>query len=137
MVYNLFIQITGSGNDPAVGFYYNTDATPHTVLRYGPGVANINYVPTYFHCGIDPMLRKVMNNKIAYWLMNKEYQNNVPQPNFIYNKIFDQFVYTSGSPVGQLERMRKVKMVREAIPLDDRLQNQLDFTEVNYVGLDK
>lgn len=53
----------------------------------------------------------------------------------MYYHILDKYVYTSGTPQGQVNRIIKVQEARSNVPLGDRLETQLSFEDVNHIGL--
>jgi hypothetical protein len=57
---------------------------------------------------MDPMLRKIINNGRYYWLANNEYEDGVQDPGEKYTDVFDKFIYTSGTPLGQIGRIKRV-----------------------------
>lgn len=51
--------------------------------------------------------------------------------------MLDKYTYTNGCPQGQFGRITKVKDVRNAVRTDQRLSPQLDFNDVNHIGLNE
>lgn len=79
------------------------------MLRFSDGANTINYTPSYFVTGMDPVLAKIIDNKRYYWLNEKVSEEwRSPDPAKIYHDILSKFVYTSGTPFGQIGRLEKV-----------------------------
>lgn len=84
---------------------------------------------------MDPILWKVISNGRYYWLAEKRHRQDEPDPGAVYLKIYNEYTYTSGTPMGQIGRIKKVQAARNNVPLEDRIKPKLSFTEVNPIGL--
>jgi hypothetical protein len=84
---------------------------------------------------MDPVLRKVISNARYYWLAEKGFLGEEPDPGEVYMKVYDEFTYTSGTPLGQIGRIEKVQAARNNVAPGDRISPKVSFTQVNPIGL--
>jgi hypothetical protein len=68
-------------------------------------------------------------------LANNEYLKDIPDPGELYMKVYNEFIYTSGTPLGQIGRIKKVQAARNNVPLEHRITPKVSFTGVNPIGL--
>lgn len=57
---------------------------------------------------MDPILYKVITNGRYYYLSEKAYLRDEPEPGAAYLEVYNKYVYTSGTPLGQVGRIKKV-----------------------------